>query len=43
MVANVKSDLTADELAGSLGVSDRVLRYAFRDSLGVSPYRYFLT
>ena len=43
MIANVRRHLTADEIAQLLGVSYRVLNYAFRDILGVSPYRYFLT
>jgi AraC-like DNA-binding protein len=43
IVANVKSDLTADELAGALGVSYRVLNYAFQDTLGMSAYQYILT
>ena len=43
MIANLQLDLTADEIAQSLGVSYRVLNYAFQDALGVSPYRYLLT
>ena len=34
---------TMDRVAQELGVSYRVLNYAFRDTLGVSPYRYYLT
>jgi AraC family ethanolamine operon transcriptional activator len=36
-------ELTADDVAQALGVSYRVLHYAFRDALGVSPYRFLLT
>jgi AraC family ethanolamine operon transcriptional activator len=43
MTAHLSTDLTADEIAQALGVSYRVLNYAFRSSVGVSPYRYFLT
>jgi AraC family ethanolamine operon transcriptional activator len=43
MIANVRMNPTADEIAQSLGVSYRVLNYAFQDALGVSPYQYFLT
>ena len=41
--AHLTTDLTADELAQALGVSYRVLNYAFKDSIGVSPYQYMLT
>ena len=40
--AQLTAELSMDELAQSLGVSQRVLAYAFKDTLGVSPYRYFL-
>jgi transcriptional regulator GlxA family with amidase domain len=43
MAANLKAELTADDIAQSLGVSYRVLNYAFRDAFGVSPYLYVLT
>lgn len=43
MTANLRRSLTAEEIASSVGVSYRTLHYAFRESLGVSPYRYFLT
>ena len=43
MADNLMRNLTADEIAQSLGVSYRVLNYAFRDTLGVSPQRYYLT
>jgi AraC family ethanolamine operon transcriptional activator len=43
MIANVELDLTADAIAKSLGVSYRVLNYAFQDAYGLSPYQYFLT
>jgi AraC family ethanolamine operon transcriptional activator len=36
-------DLSTEDLAGVLGVSYRVLHYAFQDSMGTSPYRYVLT
>lgn len=41
--AHLTTDISADELAQALGVSYRVLNYAFKDSLGVSPYQYMLT
>ena len=40
IAAHLDTDLSIDEMAQSLGVSNRVLNYAFRDSLGVSPNRY---
>jgi AraC family ethanolamine operon transcriptional activator len=43
MSASAKLDLTADEIAQTLGVSYRVLAYAFQDTLGVSPYQYLMT
>lgn len=43
VAANLRRSLTAKEMADSLGVSYRSLHYAFREELGVSPYRYFLT
>jgi AraC family ethanolamine operon transcriptional activator len=43
MYAHLENDLSADDLAQTLGVSYRVLNYAFRDSIGVSPYQYMLT
>ena len=43
MDANLRNNLTADEIAQALDVSYRSLHYAFRESFGVSPYRYFLT
>ncbi len=43
MIANLQMDLTADEMAQSLGVSYRVLNFAFQDAVGVSPYQYLLT
>ena len=43
MHAHLTTDLTVDELAQALGVSYRVLNYAFKDSVGVSPYQYLLT
>jgi AraC-like DNA-binding protein len=43
MHAHLATELSADDLAQALGVSYRVLNYAFKDSLGVSPYQYMLT
>lgn len=43
MIANLKSDFTVDQISQSLGVSHRVLNYAFQDNIGVSPYQYLLT
>ena len=43
VAGNLTADLTAEDLARSLGVSYRALNYAFKDSLGVSPYKYVLT
>ena len=43
MLASLQSNLTADQIAQTLNVSYRVLNYAFHDSLGVSPYQYFMT
>jgi AraC-like DNA-binding protein len=41
--AHRTTDISMDDLAQALGVSYRVLNYAFRDSLGTSPYQYVLT
>jgi AraC-like DNA-binding protein len=41
--AHLAADLSADDMARALGVSYRVLNYAFRDCLGLSPYQYILT
>ncbi len=43
MDAHLAANLTADEIAQSLGVSLRVLSYAFQDAYRVSPYGYFLS
>ena len=43
MTAHLTRELSADNMAQALGVSYRVLNYAFRDSLGMSPYQYILT
>ena len=43
IAACLDNDYSIDEIAQSLGVSNRVLNYAFRDSLGVSPNRYIQT
>ena len=42
MNANLKVELTAGDIAETLGVSSRVLNYAFQESLGFSPYQFFL-
>ena len=36
------TELSVDELAQSLGVSNRVLHYAFKDTLGISPGQYLI-
>jgi AraC family ethanolamine operon transcriptional activator len=41
--SRLATDLSADDMARALGVSYRVLNYAFRDCLGMSPYQYILT
>ena len=43
LLAQLDADISLDDLAQSLGVSYRVLNYAFQDTLGVSPYQYMLT
>ena len=43
IVAHLGTDFSIDEMARSLEVSNRVLNYAFRDTLGVSPLQYVLT
>ena len=43
MLTHLKENLTADEIAHRLDVSYRVLHYAFKDTFGVSPYKFFLT
>ena len=43
MIPNLTLTLTADEIAQALGVSRRVLNYAFDSNLGIGPYQYFLT
>lgn len=43
IAAHLTDDLSTEALAQALGVSYRVLHYAFEDSLGVSPYRFMLT
>lgn len=42
VAAHLHGNLTTDDLAQALGVSYRVLNYAFRDALGISPYQYIL-
>ena len=41
--AHLTTDFSVDDMAHALGVSYRVLNYAFKDSLGISPYQYILT
>lgn len=41
--ARLESSLSIQELTLGLRTSARVLNYAFKDSLGISPYRYILT
>jgi AraC family ethanolamine operon transcriptional activator len=41
--ARLESDLSMQDLTQELRVSARVLNYAFKDNLGISPYRYILT
>lgn len=43
VASHLDDSLSSDDVAQALGVSNRVLDYAFRDSLGTSPYRYILT
>ena len=43
VIPNLSLALTADEIARSLGVSLRVLNYAFQSNVGISVYQYFLT
>ncbi|GGA13021.1 helix-turn-helix domain-containing protein [Dyella caseinilytica] len=40
MRANIRHDIYLSELCMVAGASERALRYAFNDLLGVSPYRY---
>lgn len=40
MRANLRNDIYVTELCNAAGVSERALRYAFEDLLGVSPNRY---
>ena len=41
-LAHLNDDLSAEDMAQALGVSYRVLNYAFKDALGLSPYQYLL-
>lgn len=43
ILAHLTDDFSMDDMAKALNVSYRVLNYAFRDSLGMSPYQYVLT
>lgn len=40
MRANLRNDIYVNELCNAAGVSERALRYAFEDLLGISPNRY---
>ncbi|MET0330080.1 MAG: helix-turn-helix domain-containing protein [Dyella sp.] len=40
MRANLRRDIYINEMCNAAGVSERALRYAFEDMLGVSPNRY---
>lgn len=41
--AHLTADLSADDMARTLGVSYRLLNYAFKYALGISPYQYIQT
>jgi AraC-like DNA-binding protein len=41
--ANLTREISIASLAETLGVSERVLNYAFKEMLGISPYQYLLT
>ena len=43
VASNLTADLSVGDLARELGVSYRAIHYAFRDSLGMSPYKYIQT
>lgn len=43
VAAHLETGLSVDEVARALEVSYRTLNYAFKESLGISPYRYVLT
>lgn len=40
MRANLRNDIYVNEMCNAAGVSERALRYAFEDLLGISPNRY---
>lgn len=40
MRANLRQDIYSNEMCAAAGVSERALRYAFEDMLGISPNRY---
>jgi AraC family ethanolamine operon transcriptional activator len=40
MRANLRRDIYINEMCNAAGVSERALRYAFEDMLGISPNRY---
>ena len=42
VASRLTGEFSAEEMARTLGVSYRVLNYAFQDGLGVSPYQYIL-
>ena len=41
-LARLRDEVSAEDMAQALGVSYRVLNYAFKDALGMSPYQYLL-
>ena len=43
MLANIDRRISVPDLARQLGVSERTLRYAFRETYGTSPSRYLKT
>ena len=43
IAANPGTDFSLDDMTEALGVSYRVLNYAFQDTLGLSPYQYLIT
>lgn len=43
MLLNLTSNLTAEDIAQTLGISYRTLHYSFQKTLGISPYKFFLT
>ena len=39
-LAHLREDVSVEDMAQALGVSYRVLNYAFKEALGMGPYRY---